>query len=160
MTLLFTITPINILKKTILGIFLSCLINTVSAQESNFLVLNYHDIIDNKSAVEDAVDLSQKHFEEQLQWLKTNNYQVISVQQVFDAAAGKFSLPKKAVVLTFDDGYQSFYTRVLPLLKKYRYPATVSLVGSWMDEGTDEDEPKKPLSVQAHWDLVWLLVAK
>ena len=145
MTLLFTITPINILKKTILGIFLSCLINTVSAQESNFLVLNYHDIIDNKSAVEDAVDLSQKHFEEQLQWLKSNNYQVISVQQVFDAAAGKFSLPKKAVVLTFDDGYQSFYTRALPLLKKYRYPATVSLVGSWMDEDTDKDEPKKPL---------------
>ena len=145
MTLFLTHMPINILARSVLGIFLVCFINLASAEESKFLVLNYHDIIDNKSTADDAVDLSQKHFEDQLQWLKTNNYNVISVQQLFDAAAGKTSLPKKAVVLTFDDGYQSFYTRVFPLLKKYHYTATVSLVGSWMVENANENKPTKPL---------------
>ncbi len=145
MTHFFANTPMPILKRIILGLCLSCFINNAIAEESSFLVLNYHDIIDNKSTEEDAVDLSQKHFEEQLLWLKENNYKVISVQQIFDAAAGKYTLPNKAVVITFDDGYQSFYTRAFPLLKKHHYPATVSLVGSWMGENTDENKPTKPL---------------
>ena len=31
-------------------------------------------------------------------------------------------LPDKAILITFDDGYKSLYTRVFPLLKVYRYP--------------------------------------
>jgi biofilm PGA synthesis lipoprotein PgaB len=49
-------------------------------------------------------------------------YSVVSVQDLFDAAAGKKELPEKPILLTFDDGYLSFYTKVYPLLKKYHYP--------------------------------------
>jgi biofilm PGA synthesis lipoprotein PgaB len=42
------------------------------------------------------------------------------VQDVLDAAKGLKALPKNAMMLTFDDGYLSFYTRALPLLKKYK----------------------------------------
>ncbi len=150
MTLFFANQLFKLLKTIALGICLLCFISIASAQESSFLVLNYHDIIDDKKETDDAVDLKQKNFADQLQWLKTNHYTVISVQQIFDAAAGKTTLPAKAVALTFDDGYESFYTRALPLLKKYKYPATVSLVGSWMSENSDEDnKPKKALMTWA-----------
>ena len=36
-------------------------------------------------------------------------------------------LPRKAVVITFDDGMFDFYARAWPLLEKYKFPATVYL---------------------------------
>ena len=112
--------------------------------EPHFLVINYHDIVGSKQTPVHATDVSEDRFEEQLHWLKKNNYHIVSVQAVFDAADGKASLPDKAVLLAFDDGYQSFYTKVFPLLKKYHYPAVVALVGAWMD-GNKPADVKQPL---------------
>ncbi len=36
------------------------------------------------------------------------------------------------MLITFDDGYSSFYTRAYPLLRAYRYPAVLAVVGSWL----------------------------
>jgi biofilm PGA synthesis lipoprotein PgaB len=116
------------------------------SKEAHFLILNYHDIIDEED-IEPPFDRMEvnKHFlEDQFIWLKKNGFSVVSVQDLFDAAAGKKDLPEKSILLTFDDGYLSFYTKVYPLLKKYRYPATLSLVGQWMD-GNIPDDVGKPL---------------
>ena len=83
--------------------------------------------------------------------MKKNGYKIVSVQNILDAAAGKAQLPDKGALLTFDDGYQSFYTRVFPVLKKHHYPATVALVGAWMDGSAAADEPGKTL---LNWDQV------
>ncbi|MGZ5068819.1 MAG: poly-beta-1,6-N-acetyl-D-glucosamine N-deacetylase PgaB [Methylobacter sp.] len=109
------------------------------AEEHHFLVLNYHDIVkaETLKATPNSMDVSIDHFEEHLAWLKKNGYKIVSVQNVLDAAAGKDPIPDKSVLLTFDDGYLSVYTRVFPILKKYRYPATIALIGSWID-GVDK----------------------
>jgi len=39
-------------------------------------------------------------------------------------------ITKPLVALTFDDGYANFYTQVLPILKRYRLPATLFVVTS------------------------------
>ncbi len=103
---------------------------------NGILVLNYHDILEEEERVPpfDRIGVNKQHLEEHFQWLKQNNYRVISVQDVLDAAKGDKPLPKNAVMLTFDDGYLSFYSRALPLLKKYRYPATLAVVGSWIEQ--------------------------
>ncbi|STJ81357.1 lipoprotein YcdR [Escherichia coli] len=54
---------------------------------------------------------------EQFAWLRENGYQPVSIAQIREAHRGGKPLPEKAVVLTFDDGYQSFYTRVFPILQ-------------------------------------------
>ena len=89
----------------------------VQAEEHHFLVLNYHDIVraDSAKSSLNSMDVSVDHLEEHLLWLKKNGYKIISVQNVLDAAAGKNAIPDKSVLLTFDDGYKSFYTRVFPL---------------------------------------------
>jgi biofilm PGA synthesis lipoprotein PgaB len=129
---------------------LSLLINFIGkayAEEHHFLVLNYHDIVKAGSAKSslNSMDVSVDHLEEHLVWLKKSGYKIVSVQSVLDAAAGKSSIPDKSVLLTFDDGYQSFYTRVFPLLKKYHYPATVALIGTWIDGIDTPDEAGKQL---------------
>jgi biofilm PGA synthesis lipoprotein PgaB len=147
MTIFTPVAAVNRLSKAFLLFFLIGFSGTAFAQEHRFLVLNYHDIVGAEGAKPpfNSMDVSIDHLEDHLIWLKNKGYKIVSVQNILDAAAGKDALPDKAVLLTFDDGYQSFYTRVFPLLKKYRYPATVALVGTWMDGNVTADEPGKPL---------------
>jgi biofilm PGA synthesis lipoprotein PgaB len=66
-------------------------------------------------------------------WLRSHGYHAISLQQLIDARGGAGTLPDKAVLLTFDDGLRSAYTKVFPLLKAYKYPAVMAVVGAWAD---------------------------
>ncbi len=116
-------------------------------KEPSFLILNYHDIFaqDSQQLRQSRTGVSKQFLEQQFIWLQKNGYNVVSVQAVFDAAAGKTALPNKAVLLTFDDGYLSFYTQAFPLLKKYHYPATVALIGSWLEGKFGANEPPAAL---------------
>lgn len=62
-------------------------------------------------------------FEEQLKWLKEQGYVGMHLEDLFD---GKVS--EKAVVLSFDDGLEDFYTTALPLLQKYDFTASNAVV--------------------------------
>lgn len=119
---------------------IACLLATPFAvaetATQSFLVLNYHDILEEEERVPpfDRIAVNKLHLDEHFAWLKKNNYHVISIQDLLDAMKGEKALPSQAVMLTFDDGYQSFYTRAMPLLKKYKYPATLAVVGSWLEQ--------------------------
>ena len=107
---------------------------------TGFLVLNYHDILEEEEKVPpfDRIAVNQDHLDQHFAWLKKNDYHVVSIQELLDTMKGEKVLPKRAVMLTFDDGYLSFYTRVLPLLKKYHYPATLAVVGAWLEGKSTE----------------------
>ncbi|MCO5783051.1 poly-beta-1,6-N-acetyl-D-glucosamine N-deacetylase PgaB [Citrobacter meridianamericanus] len=100
--------------------------------KNSFLVLGYHDVEDG-AADQRYLSVRTSALSDQMAWLRDNGYNPISVQQILDAHDGKIVLPEKAVLLTFDDGYSSFYTRVWPLLKAYNWPALWAPVGSWVD---------------------------
>ena len=46
-----------------------------------------------------------------------NGFHFITVDQLIRAHQGKFQLPTKPVLLTVDDGYQSFYQNAYPVIK-------------------------------------------
>lgn len=64
-------------------------------------------------------------FEQQMQYLKTNGYRVISPRDMIDYLNYKQPLPSKAVMITVDDGYRSFYSVAYPILKRYGFTATM-----------------------------------
>ncbi len=97
-----------------------------------FLVLAYHDVEDD-AADQRYLSVRTSALNEQIAWLLHNGYHAISVQDILDAHYGLKSLPPKAFLLSFDDGYSSFYTRVWPLLKAWNVPALWAPVGSWVD---------------------------
>lgn len=108
----------------------------VWAQET-YSVLAYHSVVDESAPKEQRLYVSQTISASQLinhfNWFKNNGYNVVSWQQVVDAEKGKTALPPKSVVLSFDDGYETMYSVIFPLLKAYNYPAVFAPVTSWID---------------------------
>jgi peptidoglycan/xylan/chitin deacetylase (PgdA/CDA1 family) len=71
--------------------------------------------------------VTRDSFAAQLDYLAKNGYTVVPLSQLLDFLRGTGRLPKKAVVITFDDGSASVYQYAYPLLKKHNFPATVFL---------------------------------
>jgi len=63
-----------------------------------------------------------RDFSAQMEYLRTNGYRVLSMEELAQCIEGKKPVPEKGVVVTLDDGYLSEYTKAVPILKKYRYP--------------------------------------
>ena len=73
-------------------------------------------------------------FEKQLQTITENNIPTYFVRDIPDIFTGdKEYIADPSVILTFDDGYQDFYTVVFPLLKKYNVKATVYVINRFLD---------------------------
>ena len=135
----------------------AALVNTEDPPQS-FRVLCYHDIRDDlrgtiaSSPESTAIDTRElvKHFS----WLQKNGYQPISLQQIIDARSGRTPLPARAVLLSFDDGYESTYTKVFPLLKQFHFPALVALVGDWMETTPQQNTHVAPGTRFLNWNQV------
>ncbi|HCM9498051.1 TPA: poly-beta-1,6-N-acetyl-D-glucosamine N-deacetylase PgaB [Enterobacter asburiae] len=125
--------------------------------ENQFLVLAYHDVEDD-AADQRYLSVRTSALNEQISWLLHNGYHAISVQDILDAHDGKKTLPPKAVLLSFDDGYSSFYTRVWPLLQAWNIPALWAPVGSWVDTPANQKVNfgglMTPRDRFATWDMV------
>ncbi|NWB31759.1 poly-beta-1,6-N-acetyl-D-glucosamine N-deacetylase PgaB [Pseudomonas gingeri] len=104
--------------------------------KNQVLGIAYHDVED-RDPDQAVVAVRTERLLEQLAWLRENGYRPVSVDQILAARSGGTALPPKAVLLSFDDGYASFYTRVMPVLRSYRWPALLAPVGAWIDTPAD-----------------------
>lgn len=73
-----------------------------------------------------------KRFSAQLAWLKAMKYNVLDLNTCLMAARGEIPMPSRAVVLTFDDGFEDFYTYAFPVLKHYGFPAIVYVLADYI----------------------------
>ena len=127
------------LQSRILFIVISFFFTTAFANdttENQFITLCYHDVkptISPGDGLQTSV-ITTSELISQFSWLSENGYTPISLDDVIEAQRINRRLPDKAVLLTFDDGYQNIYTQVYPLLKLFNYPAVIGLVGAWLEE--------------------------
>ncbi len=87
---------------------------------SEVVVLMYHAI--DRSGWKLAV--TPEEFEMQMAYLAQRKW-AVSLSDVVSYAKGEKKLPRRAVAVTFDDGYRDLLTDVLPILERYQIPATV-----------------------------------
>lgn len=88
-------------------------------------VLAYHSI----SSDPHEISITPAAFEDQLTTLRQSGYVFVSLGQLADSLEGNARAPRKAVALTFDDGYADFETTALPILERFQAPATIFLIG-------------------------------
>ena len=146
----------------LLGLALPAFAQPAASVQPRLIVLAYHDVRDDVglTADRDPDATSTDHLVAHFDWLKANGYHVVSLDQVVQASHGGAPLPANAVLLTFDDGLESFYTRVYPLLRAYNYPAVQALVGSWMDMAPGQRMPYNGADCDRSCFLTWEQVAE
>ncbi|WP_296733047.1 polysaccharide deacetylase family protein [Anaerovibrio sp.] len=91
-------------------------------------ILEYHMVqaVDPDRAYE--YNVPPDEFEAQLDYLEQEGYTTISIRDFLRAKKGLQDLPDKPVILTFDDGYKTNYTELLPILEKRGLKATIFVV--------------------------------
>ena len=136
------------------------------ADGKTFRVICLHDVRDNlmasfnsPSAIVDPFAVDTGTLTAIFSWLQTNNYHTITVKQIEESRHGGKPLPPRSVLLTFDDGFRSHYTKVLPLLERFKYPAVMGIVTAWIDTPPDtpiriSDKVQLPRDYFLSWDEV------
>jgi poly-beta-1,6-N-acetyl-D-glucosamine N-deacetylase len=119
-------------------------------------ILSYHEIAEKADAIIPAYAVTPTNFLRQMDWLRNHGYRFVSVDEVIAARSGKRPLPPKAVLVTFDDAYQSVYQHAWPVLKMFRIPAVVSVVGNWLEqkEVVDLDGKAQPRRAMISWEAL------
>lgn len=75
------------------------------------------------------------NFMKQMDYLRTQGYRIISVDEVVSYVKGKKELPPRSVCITFDDGYHNNYESAFPILRQNDMPATIFLSSKFMTRG-------------------------
>ncbi len=85
-------------------------------------VLMYHDV---RPDICDGLTITPEQLHAHIEWLQHNNYTIISAHSVVEHIRSRCTLPHNAVLLTFDDAYETFLHHAVPVLTKLRVPAIV-----------------------------------
>lgn len=95
--------------------------------ETAIPVLAYHGVT--KNVMQD-IDIEIEKFRKQMKWLSDNDYETLTMDELYDWKNGNLAIKGKKVVITFDDGKEDFYTTAMPILEEYDLKATVFVIGS------------------------------
>ncbi len=103
--------------------------------ENRLLIIMLHDVVsdvDKRSHWYNSDIPSATELDVLLAVLK-KRYRLVSVEDAAREIRSNGALQTKSVAITFDDGYQSTYEILFPLLKKHNATATIFLPTDWID---------------------------
>ena len=91
--------------------------------------------------------VTPEQFAAQLAFLARHGYTSISFLDYLAYRRGERRLPRRVIILTFDDGYRLTRTIALPLMRQYGFGATIFLVTAYVGKTNlwDADEIQEPL---------------
>lgn len=115
-------------------------------------IIMYHSVLkDSKKSGKFVI--TPIAFEDDLKYIKENKFTPIFLSDLINYIYKGTKLPEKPIILTFDDGYYNNYTYVYPLLKKYNMKAVISIVGTYTDLYT-QNEDKTTEYAHLNWDTI------
>jgi peptidoglycan/xylan/chitin deacetylase (PgdA/CDA1 family) len=85
-------------------------------------ILVYHNITEIPKR---STDVSLDNFYNQMKYLSDNGYTTITTKQLYNFLNVRSRIPRKSVILTFDDGYQSMHKLVNKILKEFNFRGVI-----------------------------------
>lgn len=113
-----------LLAATISGFAFLYMVAVSLLPSAHLTVLTYRDV----GAPEEGYRISRERFVAHLDALQRQGYEFLPLETVGLFLEGRYVPPPKAVILTFDDGYESFYEEVYPILRERGIPAAVFII--------------------------------
>ncbi|QIB68534.1 polysaccharide deacetylase family protein [Aminipila butyrica] len=109
-------------------------------------ILMYHHFV--KEPVKGAMGatITEEKFQEDMNYLANNKYTPLLPQDLKAILAGKKTMPKNPIMITFDDGYESVYNIAYPILEKTGMKATVFAIVASVES------PKKAEIKKLSWE--------
>lgn len=95
-------------------------------------VLMYHHVVEDGQECNDMT-ITVSRLREDLQWLRDKGYTTVLPREL---AAGE-PLPKKPVLITFDDGYRSNYDLAFPIFQEFEAKVVISIMVFMQDHGVE-----------------------
>ena len=116
------------------------------SRKDRIICLLYHRVVPPEvyatfRQTERIFSIGSDRFAEQLDWLKAQGYNFVSLDQVVAYLEKGDALPSNPVYISFDDGCESVYSRALPILKERKIPATVFVTtdeNAWIFHSSNE----------------------
>ncbi|HXL73444.1 MAG TPA: polysaccharide deacetylase family protein, partial [bacterium] len=119
------------------GLYEKVLLNHNLSEIHELPILMYHQVLDRQPVLAKFnLHILAADFEKQLQFLRDHGFETI----VFEDLLTK-RIPKKPVILTFDDGYENNYRFLFPILKKYKMKAVVYILADRKHKTNFWDKP-------------------
>jgi len=96
---------------------------------SQVAVLLFHRVCpkEDYAYLEPSLCLTPEVFETHIRDLSSQRYKFLSLNDLVRLIRSANPMPKRAAVVTFDDGYKDNYEYAYPILRRYGIPATVFL---------------------------------
>jgi glycosyltransferase involved in cell wall biosynthesis len=120
----------------------------VTAADGGVLALGYHAIADlTGEGVLSEYGVPPQRFASQLDALRRAGWSFVGLEELRSSLRGESQLPKRSLLLTFDDGYENVLTEGVPVLSTRGVPAVLFALTGKIGGENDWDEPgqKGPL---------------
>jgi peptidoglycan/xylan/chitin deacetylase (PgdA/CDA1 family) len=95
-------------------------------------ILMYHEVSPSPHPAFRRYTVTVRDFTRQMRWLAAFGYQPIDMDTLVHARQGHASLPKRPVIITFDDGFQGCADHAVPVLRTQGFTAMFYLVAGLM----------------------------
>jgi peptidoglycan/xylan/chitin deacetylase (PgdA/CDA1 family) len=87
-----------------------------------------------------------------LECLRDTGWEVIGLEGLLSGLRAPESLPRRAALLTFDDGYRSNLTKAVPWLVRFGYPAVMFVPTDFIGRRNSFDRDAEPDEAICTWE--------
>lgn len=124
-------------------------------------ILMYHEVSPTPHPGFRRYIVTVREFSRQMRWLAAFGYRTIDMDALVRARTGRTSLPKRPVLITFDDGFQGVADYAIPVLRRHGFTAVLYLVTGLMGQTSRWMVPEVGLELPLmSWDTARALVAE
>ena len=107
-------------------------------------ILMYHEIAP-ASETSSRLAVPPEAFAEQVGYLRDAGFETVTAAHLAEIMAGRPGrLPDRPVVLTFDDGFEDFHRRAMPVLERAGFTATVFVTTGWVQDAGSHAATRRP----------------